>query len=686
MRSSSARQLRIYSPTRPRRSQLAHKVLAVQAASKVLMTSFLHSNFPPSTSAPSSHSTITEMLALSEIDAVLVATSNQSQRGDQAATALRAGKAVLLPKPLGVSAAEAKELCALATKNRAWLAMPMSDGTTLVHAADHCSQGVQGKISETPALAWSQSLAVLEILDDLRIQGNLPAPPDQPPEEPAEPLHSAKTTSARSIAVPGSAGAVAFPRDETSSKGDDETCLSGPRSAPLQTNRPSSRLSTTSETSVASGSASHGDASADRGALRAQVQEMKHIIRQQKGVIATLEQKAGLQSGASSSWAAPSKYKGAQGSGVGMGTPPSAYSRLRVVSGASDRDGVTSDREGVRSASPAGSISSVGRRRRRDSGTATKMDPAVVPAGGANQLGLAAVKEAGPSNLALGEGFLAPTIASENRRLASTNGASTDSAQSSNGIVGGTAAGGSSGKVIQQLTSELAAARSALEETKVQLRASQKSQAATQRSWDETKAALNRSRAENENSGSMLTRKDRQASEALERARKAEKEAKELGKASREWGSRVREVEAELGEERRRKQKTEASYEALTSAWKTMRETWEKELGGLRKQLKDQIADNAAQAKKMTDTFDEAKQAWLGRESERQSLDTTLTRLQEEREKAKEIVTRQVEELVKQLVEHEKHTGSQDAIVEECASAVRRMIRLARANDTTTPF
>ncbi|TKY87714.1 hypothetical protein EX895_003295 [Sporisorium graminicola] len=129
----------------------------------------------------------------------------------------------------------------------------------------------------------------------------------------------------------------------------------------------------------------------------------------------------------------------------------------------------------------------------------------------------------------------------------------------------------SSGKVIAALTAELAETKSLLEATRSALSTVKSQSAAFQAQADEMRATLSRARLENDSSVTILSRKDRQISEALERARKAEAEARELGRASREWGTRIREVEEELGKERIKRSRAEQAYELVGAEWKTAR-------------------------------------------------------------------------------------------------------------------
>ncbi|CCF51672.1 hypothetical protein NDA14_007568 [Ustilago hordei] len=150
------------------------------------------------------------------------------------------------------------------------------------------------------------------------------------------------------------------------------------------------------------------------------------------------------------------------------------------------------------------------------------------------------------------------------------------------------------GKVLSHLTTELELVKTQLSSTLSSLTLARSQGAQFQAQAEEMRCTLSRARLENDSSITILARKDRQISEALERARKAESEAKELGRASREWGTRVREVEEELGKERIKRMRAEQSYEALSSEWKGARDR----LVGEVRELKEQHVKSVTQLSK----------------------------------------------------------------------------------------
>ncbi|KDN53560.1 hypothetical protein K437DRAFT_265623 [Tilletiaria anomala UBC 951] len=301
--------------------------------------------------------------------------------------------------------------------------------------------------------------------------------------------------------------------------------------------------------------------------------------------------------------------------------------------------------------------------------------------------GLGPLREAGARSTQLAvEGFSAPTIASENRRLAVL-------AQQAQAITSGTTAAnvpngsnpgaGGSGKVISALTAELQSTKNLLDNARSALRASQRSTSAAQRGLEDTKEALGRSRQENENMSRMLERKDRQLAEALERARKAESESKDLGRQSREWGTRVREVESELGEVRREKAKDEAQYEAIRSAWDSTREMWRKELQELREQVAKRDEERQQHVDQMKSKLDQMDALYQLRVNDTSDIEGAVSQLKLETDKAAALVRQQVEPLAKQADFIEQEERRMGETVDMVHRELKRILRLARAGDTS---
>lgn len=422
-------------------------------------------------------------------------------------------------------------------------------------------------------------------------------------------------------------------------------------------------------------------------ALRSQIHELKHLLRQKNAQIAALQQQS--QSGASGSTSphplSVSTGGASQKSAVRISLPVQGLSAPARPPRRRTSSTTTSDASRTPSPLPP-------RLQPHDSQARTIESPkgqTPEPLGEAdiNQTSTrqrqSPTESTPPRKTEPLAGFQAPTKASDKRRtmtlMEQANGIAhrqPSNASPSSGQERSTS--GHTTQVINHLTTELEAAQSALEATKKKLATAQRNLTTVTKSYESAKDNLYHSRIENDRHVTASARKDRQYTEALERARKAETEAKDLGRASREWGTRVRQVEAELGDVRRQQAKAEAGYEAITSAWKKTRDHWESEVRGLRKQLEDVIAEHREKARSALEKFEAVEHEWKGREGERKGLEAVLEGLKQERTKAKVEVVQIVDDLVKRLETHEELRESQSGQVDEVQSEVRRILRLMR--------
>lgn len=167
-----------------------------------------------------------------------------------------------------------------------------------------------------------------------------------------------------------------------------------------------------------------------------------------------------------------------------------------------------------------------------------------------------------------------------------------------------------SGRVISALTLELQETKALLDATRTALQTVRTQAATYQAQADDMRGTLSRARLETDSSISVLARKDRQISEALERARKAESEAKELGRAGRDWGTRVRQVEEELGKERIKCGRAEQQYEMLSLEWKQARTRLIDEVRDLRNSHAQQLRTMADEYQKILQYKDRLQQEW----------------------------------------------------------------------------
>lgn len=178
---------------------------------------------------------------------------------------------------------------------------------------------------------------------------------------------------------------------------------------------------------------------------------------------------------------------------------------------------------------------------------------------------------------------------------------------------------GGTSKVLADLQTGVINARNALENTKTQLRLSQRTVAQLTRQTEDLKEGRERLRLENEGLNNVVARKERLLQEVcasmpvgtsrsfipevLERARKAEAEAASLKsqlKTETTTSKRsLREMEAALAESTALSQKSEREYITLRDSIKSMTESWKHETD----RLKDEMRKREDKVKKEAETI-----------------------------------------------------------------------------------
>ncbi|KAJ7622940.1 hypothetical protein DFH06DRAFT_1059603 [Mycena polygramma] len=148
---------------------------------------------------------------------------------------------------------------------------------------------------------------------------------------------------------------------------------------------------------------------------------------------------------------------------------------------------------------------------------------------------------------------------------------------------------GGTTKVLADLQTGVSNARTALENTKAQLRLSQRSVAQLTRQTEDLKEGRERLRLENEGLNNVVARKERLLQEVLERARKAEAEATALKtQLKSETGTSkkaLREMEAALAESTALSQKAEREYITLRDSIKGLVEGFKRDGDRLREEM-----------------------------------------------------------------------------------------------------
>ncbi|KAG9099275.1 hypothetical protein FS749_001692 [Ceratobasidium sp. UAMH 11750] len=155
--------------------------------------------------------------------------------------------------------------------------------------------------------------------------------------------------------------------------------------------------------------------------------------------------------------------------------------------------------------------------------------------------------------------------------------------------------GGGTTKVLADLQAHTLQVKSVLENTKSQLRSSQRTIAQLTRQTEDLKDGRERLRLENESLNNVVSRKERLLQELLERARKAENECQllknQLKSETNSSKKSLRDMETTLAEAKAVAQRSEREYVQLRDAMTSLREGWRTEVESLREQMKGSRTD-----------------------------------------------------------------------------------------------
>ncbi|KAF9472857.1 hypothetical protein BDN70DRAFT_886506 [Pholiota conissans] len=242
---------------------------------------------------------------------------------------------------------------------------------------------------------------------------------------------------------------------------------------------------------------------------------------------------------------------------------------------------------------------------------------------------------------------------------------------------------GGTTKVLADLQAGVITARNALENTKAQLRLSQRSVAQLTRQAEDYKEGRERLRLENEGLNNVVARKERLLQEVLERARKAEAEAAalktQLKSETTTSKKTIREMESALSESTALSQKSEREYITLRDSIKSMAESWKQDTERLREEMRkreDKLQAEAQRIGKMySDLVKEVKKTKEDKE--------TVKKLKEDDQKLSGEVekywTDQIQ-LMKQQVETEARNSEEaNKTAQHLAEELKRLRRLMQS-------
>ncbi|KAI0091600.1 hypothetical protein BDY19DRAFT_931298 [Irpex rosettiformis] len=250
---------------------------------------------------------------------------------------------------------------------------------------------------------------------------------------------------------------------------------------------------------------------------------------------------------------------------------------------------------------------------------------------------------------------------------------------------------GNTTKVLADLQAGVLHAKNALENTRGQLRASQRQVSMLTRQSEDLKEARERLRLENEGLNNVVARKERLLQEVLERARKAEAEVlslKSILKSETTTSKKtIREMESSFAESTARTQKAEREYNTLRDSIKGLVDSFKQDHNSLREEMKkreERLRKEADEVKKKYSKL--AEEVHKQREAEGSGM-KEVRKLKEEAEEARRKVEEGLRSDIQKLREEvDKSTREDNGAIQTAknlSDELARLRRLMRASGQT---
>ncbi|KAF5373336.1 hypothetical protein D9615_007383 [Tricholomella constricta] len=250
---------------------------------------------------------------------------------------------------------------------------------------------------------------------------------------------------------------------------------------------------------------------------------------------------------------------------------------------------------------------------------------------------------------------------------------------------------GGTTKVLADLQTGVVNARNALENTKAQLRLSQRSVAQLTRQTEDLKEGRERLRLENEGLNNVVARKERLLQEVLERARKAEAEAatlrSQLKSETTSAKKSVQEMKTALSESTALSQKSEREYITLRDSIKGLVESWKADTERLREEMlkrEEKVREEAESVGKKYKTLLEEVRLAEGGRVEVKKLRELDKRVSGDVEQAwQDEIARLKAEIERNSKENEDATSTAQSLSNELAR-LRRLMQAAGRDPGTS--
>ncbi|KAH9815362.1 hypothetical protein DFH28DRAFT_1082230 [Melampsora americana] len=242
--------------------------------------------------------------------------------------------------------------------------------------------------------------------------------------------------------------------------------------------------------------------------------------------------------------------------------------------------------------------------------------------------------------------------------------------------------GGNTGRVITNLQSDLLYARTALDQSKSQLRLSQRAVESLTRQTEDLKESMSRLRLENEGLSKMLSRKERTVSELMERIKRSESELSQIKLEKKEIDQSMKKMSKEtdevLKDSIKRRDRAEIQYEAVKSGVKSLSDGWKRDVIGLKTDMNKLEEKHRKELEESRLKYNTLAKLHASRSGALSSLESTLNSLQSTKETIMNSYSIELKSLQTDLesdrIQSQNSLKMAQEVVDECAR-FKRMLR-----------
>ncbi|KAG0148962.1 hypothetical protein CROQUDRAFT_131658 [Cronartium quercuum f. sp. fusiforme G11] len=245
--------------------------------------------------------------------------------------------------------------------------------------------------------------------------------------------------------------------------------------------------------------------------------------------------------------------------------------------------------------------------------------------------------------------------------------------------------GGNTGRVITNLQSDLLYARTALDQSKSQLRLSQRAVESLTRQTEDLKESMSRLRLENEGLSKMLARKERTVSELMDRIKKSESELTTTKAEKKEMESTVKKLTKETDEvvkdSLRRRDRAETQYEAVRSGVKSLSDGWKRDVIGLKSDMHKLEEKHRKELEDSRMKYNTLAKLHASRSGALSALESTLNSLQSTKETIINTYSIELRTLQTNLKADQVASETGLAMAKEVANECARFKRILREHE-----